>query len=64
VTGDTFLVMTENTALLCVPVGTVVHLECIPPHFSQDFLSFLDWEFPDYWIGRGDQLPGPLVLRT
>jgi hypothetical protein len=52
VTGDTSLVMMENTALLNVPVGTVFQSDDASSHFSHCVHAFLDREFPDHWIGR------------
>jgi len=40
-----------------VPVGTVFQLHGAPPHFSCHVHAFLDREFPDHWIGRGDPFP-------
>jgi hypothetical protein len=49
----------ENTALRHVPVGTVFQLNGAPSHFPRRVHAFLDREFPDRWIGKGDLAPYP-----
>jgi len=49
-----FLTMMESTALHHVPVGTVFQLDGAPPHFSQHVCAFLDREFSDCCVGRGN----------
>jgi len=53
VAGDTFLDMIENTALCHVPVGADFQLDGAVPHFSSHVSAFLDWEFPDRFMGIG-----------
>jgi len=62
VTGDTFLSMMKNIALLDVPVGTVSQSHDAPAHFIRRVRAFLSREFPDRLIGR-DSFPVPLVLQ-
>jgi hypothetical protein len=50
----------DNTSSNCAPVGTVFKLDDAPLHFFHCVCTFLDREFPDYWIGGGDPFLGPL----
>jgi hypothetical protein len=59
VTGDTFLAVTENTALRHAPVGTFLQLDGAPPHFSSRVRAVLYGELPDRWIGRGGPILSP-----
>jgi hypothetical protein len=59
-TGDNFLDMMENGSLLHVPVQTVLQLDGEPIHVSCPVHAFLDREFSDRRLGRGDPFLGPL----
>jgi len=57
--------LTDDTtlAMCCVSVGTVLQLYAALPNFSNHICAFLDREFPDHWVGKGDPFPG-LFLKT
>jgi hypothetical protein len=57
----TFLAMMENTALCHFSVGTVFRSAGAPLHFFRRVRPFLDREFPDHWLGRGEPIPWPLL---
>jgi hypothetical protein len=59
-TGDTLLLMIENTYLCHIAMRTVFYLDGAPPHFSCHVRPFLDRDFPNRWIGRGGEaVPWP-----
>jgi hypothetical protein len=60
VTGDTFLVMMENTALRHIHVGTYFQLYGAPPVFPLCVCAFLNKEFTRRCIGK----VGPILWPT
>jgi hypothetical protein len=48
----------EKFALHYDPVGAFFQLDGAPPHFCCVH-AFLDREFPDCWVGRGEPIPWP-----
>jgi hypothetical protein len=59
VTGETFVAMTEDTALCKILAGSVFQLYGAPPHVFHCARVFLYREFLDHWRGREGSIPWP-----